>query len=266
MIINDLIQPVIGKLRQRSEVASIVPYFAAQVLLDLTENTEFEDLKVTGPVANFVPDIAEYPTSGYDPNGITGNPFINATDHKLTFIQSWFVWFDTNGNPTIGTSTGKEIDKRDLHTVEPMSKVSGIPSVYVLFGGKKNNGKIIVGQMPDNPYACQMRYQRQHPFNIPHSKIMQARSDRQLSNMLGGSEVYIDDDWVEILIYGIAEKICDDIGMNEIGQQYHQKLYGYKDKRGNEMPGLIQVRQTQQERQSQFNSRAVRPYVRRYTG
>jgi hypothetical protein len=266
MKIKDLIRPVIGKLRQRTDMIDVIPYYIAQSLLDLTENIEFEGLKVTGPLANFVPNIAEYPISGYDINGITGNPFIQSTDVKLTFIQSWFVYFNTNGQITPGQNTGKEIDARALRVVEPMSKILGIPSVYVLFGNKRVGGKIIVGQMPDNPYACQMRYQKQHPFNIPFAQVMQAQYDPSLANMLASSEVYIDDDWSEIVILSAAEKVCDDIGMNEIGAQYHQKLFGYKDKRGNDYPGLITVRQTQQERSTPFNSRALRPYVRRYTG
>lgn len=265
MIINDLVNPVVGKLRQRTEYAPILPYYIAQAILDITENTEFEDLKTTGPLANFVPNIAEYPIEGYDPTGVMGNPFINAPDHKLTFIANWFIYYDTSGVITPGISTGTNINKRDLRVVEPMSKVLGLPSTYTIHGSKKNGGKIIVGQMPNNPYACQMRYQKQHPFNIPPSTIPKAQSDPSLCNRLGASIVYMPDDWQDIIVYSAAEKVCDDIGMNEIGQMYHQKLYGYKDKRGNEMPGLIMVRMTEESRNTSFNSRALRPVVRRYT-
>src|SRR4051812_25623383 len=127
MIINDLVQPVIGKLRQRTEYAGVAPYYIAQTILDLTENIEFEELKVTGPLANFVANVAEYPIKGYDVNGITGNPFINAEDHRITFVNSWFVYFNTSGVPTPGVDTGKNINKRDLLVVEPMSKILGLP-------------------------------------------------------------------------------------------------------------------------------------------
>src|SRR5437867_7401912 len=110
MIINDLIPAVIGKLRNRTELSRLIPYFLAQSLLEISENTAFEDLKITGPLANFVPNIAEYPIRGYDVNGINGKPFIFAQDHKRTFIQSWFVWFNTTGTIQLGQSTGKEID------------------------------------------------------------------------------------------------------------------------------------------------------------
>lgn len=265
MIINDLVQPVVGKLRQRTEMTGVLPYYIAQAILDITENIEFEELKTTGPLSKFVQNQAEYPLVGYDPLGKNGNPFINDTDAALTFIASWFVYFDTSGNITPGVSTGKEIDKRDLRVVEPMSKILGLPSLYTIHGSKKNNGKIIVGMMPDSPYACQMRYQKQHPFAIPYKYLLQAQSDPSLANKLGSSEVYLPDDWTDIIVYAAAEKACDDIGLTEIGMQYHQKLYGYKDKHGNNMPGLITVRETAEERNTHFNSRAMRPVSRRYT-
>jgi hypothetical protein len=264
MIIKDLTNPVIGKLRQRTEMAPYVPYYVAMSIIDLTQNYEFEELKTTGPLSNFVENIAEYPIVGYDPNGITGNPFINAEDTKLTFINNWFVYFDTSGVITPGQSTGKNIDKRDLRVVEPMSKILGIPSVYTIHGAKSNQGKIIVGQMPDNPYACQMRYQRQHPFNVPFAEINQAQGDSVLANKLAMSVIFMPDDWHEIVVLATAEKICDDIGLNEIGQLYHNKLYGYKDKKGNEYPGIISARVNAESRNTLGNSRALRPVVKRY--
>lgn len=265
MIIKDLIQAVVNKLRQRSELSDRIPYYLALALLDLTENIETEPLKVTGPLSNFVVQQAEYPLRGYDPTGVMGNPFV-INDHRITMITSWLVYFDTSGVPVVGQSTGKNIDKKDERTVISMSKVLGIPSVYTFFGDKRKNGKLIVGQMPDNPYACQMRYQREHPFNIPFDAIPQALSDITLLNKLASSEVYLDNDWIDVLTTYAAEKCCYDVGMTEIGQNYHQQLFGYKDKHGSDFPGLIMVKQTQQERNSQFNARQLRPVVRRYTG
>lgn len=266
MIINDFVGPVIGKIRQRTELIPIIPYYIAIAILDLTENIEFDELDVTGPFGNFIPYKAEYPIKGYDINGIQGNPFVSAVDHRITFVKSWFVYFNTSGQITPGIDTGYEINKRGLRIVEPMSKILGIPSVFTFHGDKKNKGVIIVGQMPDNPYLSQIRYQREHPFNIPTGNILKAKSDTNLSAMLGASEVFMPNDWTDIVVYYTAEKICDDVGMNEIAMNYHQKLFGYKDSRGNDMPGLITVKKTAEERNTEFNSRAMRPVVRRSTG
>jgi hypothetical protein len=265
MIINDLVQPVVSKLRGRTDVITSIPYYIAQTLIDLSENYEFEELKQTGPLTNFVEDICAYPISGYDPNGINGNPFIQSIEDKITFIRSWFTYFDTNGQVTLGQSTGSVMKDRDIRVVEPMSKISGLPTVYCIRGSYKNNGVILVGFLPDNPYPTQMTYQKQHPFSITFRQVMQSINDPKLSSFLGTSVVMMPDDWTEVIILAAAEKACYDIGLNEIGTQYHQQLYGYKDKKGNEMPGIITVRMTQQDRQASFNERQMRPVVRRFT-
>lgn len=257
MIINDLVQPLVSKLRQRTDIIPTAPYYIAQAILDLTQNIEFEDLKATGPLTQFTVNQAEYP--------ILGNPFMYETDFRLTFIYTWFVYFTTGFNVQPGVSTGKEIDKRDIRVVEPMSKILGLPSVYTIHGSSKNSGRLIVGMMPDQAYATQMRYQRRHPFNIPFGSVLQALTDPNMAVKLAASTIFMPDDWMDIIVYYAAEKACDDIGLNEIGTGYHQKLFGYKDKRGNEMPGLITVKKTEEERNAIFNSRALRPIVRRYT-
>jgi hypothetical protein len=256
-VINDLIQPLTSKLRQRTDMSPFYPYYIAQAILDITQNNEFEDLKVTGPLVQFQVKVAEYP--------ILGNPFMLGGDLFLTHIYTWFVYFDPSGVVTPGVSTGKQLDKRHIRIVEPMSKILGIPSVYTQHGSYKNGGKLIVGQMPDNPYSTQMRYQRQHPFSIPYQFVLQANNDASLSSKLGTSFIFLPDDWTEVIVLTAAEKVCDDVGMSEIGQLYHQKLFGYQDKRGNNVAGLINVKQSEEERNSLFNSRALRPIVRRFT-
>ncbi len=265
MIINDLIPAVISKLRGRTDKNSSIPYYIAQSLIDLSTNYEFEELKQTGPLTNFVVNIAEYPTRGYDPSGINGNPFVLSTDDRITFIRSWFTYFDTNGMVNIGQSTGNEMSNRDIRVVQSMSKILGLPTTYCMYGGYDNKGTLIVGFMPDNPYPTQMRYQREHPFNVPYEQVLQSLGDSSLSSKIAASKIYMPRDWIEIVILAAAEKACYDIGMNEIGMSYHQQLFGYKDKRGNDMPGIITVKISQQDRQTSFNSRAMRPVVRRYT-
>ena len=265
MNINDLVPAVISKLRGRTDKASSCPYYIAQALIDISENYEFEELKQTGPLTNFVVNKSSYPIKGYDPNGINGNPFIQSPTDKITFLRNWFVYFDTNGIVTNGVSTGNEINSRDIRVVEPMSKILGLPSVCCLKGSYKNNGQIIVGFMPDNPYPTQLTYQRQHPFGCTYEQVIQSIGNSSLINQVASSHIYMPDDWIEIIILAAAEKACYDIGMNDIGMQYHQQLYGYKDKRGNEMPGIITVRFTQQDRQATFNSRQMKPVVKRYT-
>jgi hypothetical protein len=265
MIINDLIPAVLSKLRGRTDKASSCPYYIAQALIDLSENYEFEELKQTGPLTNFIVNQSSYPIRGYDPLGINGNPFIQAPTDKITFLRNWFTYFDTSGVVVVGQSTGEEMKDRDIRVVEPMSKILGLPTVYCLKGSYNNYGQIIVGFMPDNPYPTQLTYQRQHPFKCTYEQVLQSIGNPSLINQVGASDIYMPDDWMEIVILAAAEKACYDIGINDIGTQYHQQLYGYKDKKGNEMPGIITVRMTQQDRQTSFNERQLRPIVRRST-
>jgi hypothetical protein len=265
MIINDLVPGVIDKLRGRTDKASSCPYYIAMALIDLSENYEFEELKQTGPLTNFVVGQAQYPLKGFDPTGVNGNPFIAAPDDRITFIRNWFTYFDTNGQVISGTTTGMEMKDRDIRVVEPMSKIMGIPTVYTMSGSYDNNGYILVGFMPDNLYSTQLTYQRQHTFNCSYEQVLQSVSNPALTAVVASSKVRMPHDWIEIITLAAAEKACYAIGLNEIGTGYHQQLYGYKDKRGSEMPGIISVRLTQQDRQSSFNERALRPVVRRYT-
>lgn len=265
MLIADMVPAVLNKLRGRTDMASSCPYYIAQTLIDLSQNYEFEELKQTGPLTNFVVNITAYPLKGYDPLGINGNPFIQSPEDRITFIRNWFTYFDTNGVVTPGQSTGLEMKNRDIRVVEPMSKILGLPTDYCLSGSYDNGGYILVGFIPNNPYPTQMTYQRQHPFNCTYENVLLSIGNPQLTALVASTKVRMPVDWTEIIILGAAEKACYDIGMNDIGNQYHQQLYGYKDKRGNEMPGIITVRLTQQERQASFNERQLRPIVRRYT-
>jgi len=237
MIISDLYPGIIRKLRGRTSETSDLPFYVKAALLDITQNYEFEELRVTGPVTSFIVNQAEYPKSG------NGCPFLLASDSKLTFIVTWYCYF--NVLPiTLGQSLGLEIKGRSPRVVEPMSKILGQPTLYSMVGNS-----IIVGFMPNIAYATQMRYQRQHPFNP--------------DNVLGSSQVFLPDDWQDILEYAAAEKACDDIGMTEIGMLYHQKLYGSPgDRRHTPTPGLIMERMSMQSRLTTYNEKQLRPVVR----
>lgn len=239
MIIEDLYPGIIRKLRGRTDEDDNLASYTKAALLDLTQNYEFEELRVTGPVSSFIAYKSEYPKGG------SACPFINPGDVKLTFIVTWYCYF--NVLPIIlGQSLGLGMKGRSPRVVEPMSKISGQPSIYGLVG---NN--ILVGFMPNIAYATQMRYQRQHPFNLDVN--------------LGKSTVFIPEDWQDIIEYAAAEKACDTLGMNEIGMLYHQKLYGSPGSRGRPpQPGLIAERMSMQSRLTTYNEKQLRPVVRPY--
>lgn len=241
MIIADLVPGVIKKLRGRDDVADDIPGYVKSALLDITQNYEFEELRVTGPITNFIQNLAEYPKSG------NSCPFIYPGHLSITFVVSWYCWYSSTiqapGSNT-NNNLGLEMKGRTIRVVEPMSKISGQPMMYATIGNR-----IVVGYMPNIAYATQMRYQREHPF-YPN-------------NQLASSDVFIPLDWIEIIEYAAAEKACDNLGMNEIGTLYHQKLYGApQSRRGPAQPGLITERMSQQSRNTAFNEKQLRPIVR----
>jgi hypothetical protein len=243
MLIRTLVPGVVRKLRNRDDLAPIIPVYIKKAILDLTQNYEFEELRYKGPITNFVLNVSEYPRN-----------FFAQPNHKyVTFIVSWFRYFDQV--ITVGQSTGNVLKYRQPRVVEGMSVIPGIPVAYSQVGEQANQGNLIVGYMPNATYATYMRYQIQHPFpeiddNAPNAGAV-----------LGNIPIQVPDDWQDIIEYAAAERACDDIGMLDVGVLFHQKLYGNPQKK---TVGIIMERLSQQQRQSEYNERQLRPVVRRY--
>jgi hypothetical protein len=243
MKIKDLMSGVRKKLRNRDDLDDSLPTYIKKAIFDLSQNYEFDELRYTGPTKNFITNVSQYPRN-----------FFSQPDHKyVTFIVSWFVYFDST--VTKGQSTGRVIKYRQPRVVENMSTILGIPMSYCQVGEQINQGNLIVGYMPDKAYASYMRYQIQHPFPaVPDNDIKTAR-------ILGEQHIYMPDDWQDIIEYAAAERACDDVGMLDVGALFHQKIYGNPQKKS---PGIIAERLSQQQRQSDYNERQLRPIVHKY--
>jgi hypothetical protein len=243
LLIKDLIPGVIRKLRNREDLTDLIPTYVKKAVLDLTQNYEFDELRFTGPIKNFIINQNEY----------SRDFFVNPGHGYATFVVSWFVYFDSS--VTVGQSTGFPIKYRAPRVVDVMSVIPGLPCAYTQVGEQRNAGNLIVGYMPNSNFATYMRYQRQHPFpDVDENSSQGAR-------VLAQQKIYMPDDWQDLVEYAAAEKALDDIGMTDVGVLFHQKLYGNPSKK---MPGLIVERMTQQQRQSEYNERQLRPRVRRY--
>jgi len=243
MLVKTLIPGIVRKLRNRDDLANVIPFYVKKAILDLSQNYEFDELRHTGPTINFVENQSEYPRN-----------FFAFPSHKyITFVVSWFCYFDST--VTVGSSTGLVMKYRQPRVVENMSVIPGQPVAYTQVGEQTNQGNLIVGYMPNTDYATYMRYQIQHPF--PEGD----ENDPRFVASVAQQPIYMPDDWQDIIEYAAAEKACDDIGMLEVGALFHQKLYGNPQKR---TVGLIMERMSQQQRQSDYNERQLRPVVRRY--
>jgi hypothetical protein len=244
LLIKDLIPGVIRKLRNREDLTDVIPSYCKKAILDLTQNYEFDELRFTGPLKNFIINQSEYSRSF----------FVTPGHGYATFVVSWFIYFDST--VTVGQSTGFPLKYRQPRVVDPMSVILGQPCVYTQVGEQRNAGNLIVGYMPNNNYATYMRYQRQHPFPEVDENSQQG------ANILAQQHIYMPDDWQDIIEYVAASKALDDIGMLDVATLFHQKVYGAPGNK--KMPGIIVERMTQQQRQSDYNERQLRPRVRRY--
>jgi hypothetical protein len=243
MFIKDLIPGVVRKLRNRDSLVPQIPGYIKKAVFDLSQNYEFEELRHTGPTISFVVNQSNYPRNFFSQEG-----------HRyVTFVVSWFVYF--NALPiTIGTSTGFVIKYRQPRVVENMSVIPGIPTAYTQVGEQTNQGNLIVGFMPNIAYATYMRYQIQHPFPEVDENTVKG------STVLAQQKIYMPDDWQDIIEYAAAERALDDIGMLDVATLFHQKLYGNPQKK---TVGIIMERMSQQQRQSDYNERQLRPTVRK---
>lgn len=243
MLIRDLVPGIIRKLRNREDLTDQIPGYCKKAILDLTQNYEFDELRHKGPLRNFVINQSEYPRNFFTQDG----------HGYATFVVSWFVYLTST--VTVGSSNGFPIKYRAPRVIDPMSVIPGLPCAYTQVGEQRNTGNLIVGYMPNSNYATYMRYQRQHPFPEVDDTASQAAS------ILASQKIFMPDDWQDIIEYAAAERAMDDIGMLDVGTAFHQKIYGNPTKR---MPGIIVERMTQQQRQSEYNERQLRPRVRKY--
>lgn len=242
MTIQDLIPSVVDKLRGRRDLSiyggipgSDIPSWIYQAILDLTPSFPFEELVMKGPYVNFVVGQNEYLITF----------FLPSDDRKFTQIRSFFRYFNTTNPPLTGdtNTTGNELKARNTMVVEPMSTIPGLPQYWC-----QNGNKLLFGFQPDQQYTVFMRYQRPHPFDIAN---------------LPASQIFMPENWREIIAYAAAIKGCDYLGMNDVGFGYYKLLHG--DPKEPASVGLIQARHSQMRRNLSNNERQMQPIVRRYT-
>lgn len=229
--INDLIPDVRGKLRGRSDVNTRIVGWLKQSILDLTQSYPFEELSLPCPMTNFIssPLTSTYKIPYFTGQAITG---------RFTRILSWLIYYSVN--PVIGVDTAFEMKGRALAVVRQQSTIKGIPVMYAQQGQN-----LIVGCAPNLNYATQMIVQKQHEF---HPDMVD-------------SEIFMPDDWREILVYAAAIRGCDELAMTEVGTTYYKRLHGDPKLQGD--LGLLGARIDQQQRNMTNNERRLRLVVRR---
>lgn len=240
--IQDLIPQVVDKIRGRSDLSdygghlgSDIPSWICSAIKDLTPSFPFEELVAKGPYVNFIQFQPEYSIIY----------FLPSSDTRFTMIRSFFRYFTTDNPPLVGATntTGNQIKSRATAVVEPMSTIPGLPQYWC-----QNGSKLLFGFQPDQEYTVFMRYQRPHPFDLDN---------------LPSQQIFMPDDWQEVIAYAAAIKACDFLGLNEVGFGYYKLLHG--DPSNPQSVGLIDARLSQLRRNLTINERQLQPIISRYT-
>lgn len=243
MTINDLMPGVTRKLGGRVDAATNSPLWIKDAVTELTESYPFEQLAVDGPIVQFQVGVNEYPIT-----------FFTNNNEYPSIIRSWFVSSTTNTNLTPTASqnntTGRFMKYRTLPVLDVMSKVFGPPSKWT-----RNGKNLIVGSCPDQNYATQIKYQREHPWlcSLFDPVALQVQT------------VQLPQSW-SIIVEFLAAKIgAAELRMLDYASDYHTTLYGDPDfkKTGRGNPGLIFARTSNFDRDSSNNERQIQMVVMR---
>jgi hypothetical protein len=244
LTVANFVAPITQKLGNRNDLTTVTsdgttPLYewVAAGVRELTDNYQFEELRVTGPKLAFTVNNAEY-AKNFFTNPVGAPP----ANEDWTDVVHWFLEID----PTSGI--GWPIEYRDVMVVDPMSKIKG-PPVYWTQHGET----LIVGLKPDKAYNTYWRYQKRHVFTTPVAAtdpILMPLSWFEVISVAGALRGAIDKRAVDYI------KLYDTI-LN--GDEEYYRTGGKVGK-----PGMIFGLVSQQRRNRSHNSRQLAPVVSRY--
>lgn len=244
--VQDFVLGVQRKLGNRQDIVPFIPLWIRDAVYELTESYDFPELQETGNLVQFTPGTCRYK-----------NRFFTLGNVRPTRLASWFVF--NQGTPTGIDDTvlnGRNIKFRTKPVVTQQSKVLTIPSCWT----RINHDTVLVGPNPDQGYFTYWEYQKEHPF--PDDTV----TDNANLNSLLSADVYITRSWKIILEFWAARVGALENRMMDVAQSYYQVLFGDEAFRksgdpSKGTPGLIFHRESQFERDSGQNERALQPLV-----
>lgn len=238
MLVRDFVVPITQKLGNRNDLTTVAsdgttPLYEwiAAAVRELTDNYQFEELRLKGPTVQFTVNQPEY-----------SRLFFTNGGEDWTDVNHWFMQLDTT------SGIGWPMEYRDVQVVDPMSKIAGPPKYWTQHGGL-----IIVGLKPNVAYNTYWRYQKRHPFSTPvnlNDPILMPVAWKEVITISGALRGAID------------KRASDYITMYDTilnGDEEYLRTGGKLGK-----PGLIFGLVSQQKRNKTHNSRQLSPVVSRY--
>lgn len=212
-------------------------------VLELSENYRFPQLQVSGPVVALQLNI----------NGPYANDdFLQPADQgmglEINMLDSFFIYYQGYPVPT-QANAGYPLKYKSIDTLEILLNIPGLPTNWTRY-----NDAIYFAMSPNQIYYVYLRYQKEHPF--PNAGTVNAGTD----------PILLPNSWQDIVELATAEREASDFNLDERCTKFHQRLYGdpkFQATGGTEgAPGLIFARTSQQQRDQETTTKAMRLMMR----
>jgi hypothetical protein len=232
-------QAVIDMIGGRTDQNNNIYSWLGYAYTEIGMSYDFEELEETTTTAldgNNSNNSYPYPTI-VDSNN---NNWTTRAVKSLVIVES----NNSNNNLMI------HLSHKPIQFFDRLPNVVGRPAIYTKF--KQN---VILHPAPSNSYDGWLLRWRvwRKPFLLA-------------GNNLNSTEIYLPDDWVEILDYAAALRAHTRLLERDKAAEIMQLLHGSEDpRRGRRVPGLIEQKLLQRHAESQYMDWGIRPRQRGYT-
>lgn len=226
--INDLVNEVLLRTENRTTDSGRAAVWIRDALLEISSNPDyrddFQELEEWGPVLNLTIEQQEYNEALFIPTGDVSNA-----------VLSMLLWIDYPYN-----QNRRKLDVSHYQKTDKFQPVFSVPTEWYRFGGLLGFNPV-----PDKPYQCQVRLDRQHPIN---------------DNVLSQTLILLPREWNEVLILAAVQRGFIELMEYEKANAVHQQLYGDPMSKG--QPGLI-FHVKRKRRKEQWRQESKLTFVRR---
>lgn len=252
LLISDLYQGIVNKfggrqnLGPQTSATALYATAARDAIRELTENNEFEELKIPSPIVPIQYGVSMYSISSFIPVPQSGQ---GAYDIADTF--DWGFWL----NPGQTNGPFRILKQRRIPTVNQYQFGTTAPAPPIYFsrfgspiGIAGAGNELILGPTPDNLYQSIMFFRLRHPFLTP----------------IYTSPIYLPDTWQEIIEYSACLRMAINEGSEKYISIFRIALFG--DPRQPDLPGLLKARRMQMERDANHNERQISVATQMFSG
>jgi hypothetical protein len=252
LLISDLYQGIVNKFGGRSNLgpsnSDNALYVSAvrDAIRELTENNEFEELKVPSPIIPIQYGVLTYSISQFIPTSLS-------TTYDITDVFDWGFWL----NPGSTNGPFRILKQRRVPTVNQYQFGTTAPAPPVYFsrfgspiGLAGAGNELLVGPTPDNTYQSIMYFRARHPF-VPTPNMYT-------------SPIYLPDTWQEILEYSACLRLAMNEGSEKYVSIFRAILFG--DPKQPDLPGILKARRMQMERDANHNERQISVATQLFSG